>query len=172
MLFFNILTGTPIWVWILLIFLIARGINALSDREMEVKRLFLLPLIFLLLGGSDVINKLAFPSWGASSMLAGLMIGFSIGWLLWRVTPRLKIKEGTDLIIRPGTPLTLIFILISFVVKFALIVFLNVKPDLKYDFDFNLLFGLLSGVTDGVLWGGTLNLYITFRKNLNKPLHH
>ncbi|MBX4336537.1 DUF6622 family protein [Bartonella raoultii] len=164
---FNILTGTPLWAWILLIFLITRGISALKDREMKVNRLFLLPLIFLFLGASDVINKLAFQGWGAISMLAGLMIGIGVGWLLWRTTPRLKIKEGTDLIIRPGTPLTLIFILIAFFIKFTLIVFLKVEPDLKYAFDFNLLFGLLSGFTDGVLWGGTLNLYRTFRKNPN-----
>lgn len=44
---FNILTGTPLWVWILLIFLIAWGIIALKDREMGVYRLFLLPLVFL-----------------------------------------------------------------------------------------------------------------------------
>lgn len=44
---FNILTGTPLWVWILLIFLITMGIGALKDREMGVNRLFLLPLIFL-----------------------------------------------------------------------------------------------------------------------------
>ncbi len=164
---FNILTGTPLWVWILLIFLITMGIGALKDREMGVNRLFLLPLIFLFLGGSDVINELAFPRWGAISMLAGLMIGVGVGWLLWRAAPRLKIKEGTDLIIRPGTPLPLIFILITFVIKFTLIVFLKVEPDLKYAFDFNLLFGLLSGFTGGVFWGGTLNLYITFRKNPN-----
>ncbi|WP_273719141.1 MULTISPECIES: DUF6622 family protein [Bartonella] len=164
---FNILTGPPLWVWILLIFLIARGIIALKDREMKVYRLFLLPLVFLFLGASDVINQLAFPRWGAIAMLGGLMIGVGVGWLLWRATARLKIKEGTDFIIRPGTPLTLIFILITFVIKFTLIVFLNVKPDLKYTFDFNLLFGLLSGFTDGVFWGGTLNLYIAFRKNPN-----
>lgn len=100
------------------------------------------------------------------------MIGVGVGWLLWRATPRLKIKEGTDLIIRPGTPLTLIFILIAFVIKFTLIVFLHVKPDLKHAFDFNLLFGLLNGFTAGVFWGGTLNLYRAFRKNLNESLYH
>ncbi|WP_246257343.1 hypothetical protein [Bartonella gabonensis] len=139
----------------------------MKDREIGVSRLFLLPLIFLFLGGSDVINKLVFPRWGAFSMLAGLIIGVGVGWLLWRATPRLKIKEGTDLIIRPGTPLTLIFILIAFVIKFTLIVFLKVEPDLKYAFNFNLLFGLLNGFTAGVFWGSTLNLYRTFRKNPN-----
>lgn len=157
----NILTGTPIWVWILLIFLIARGINALNDREMDVKRLFLLPLIFLFWAGSSVINELAFLRYGLVSMLVGLCIGGSVGWLLWRTGPRLKFKEGTDLIIRPGTPLTLIFILIAFVTKFTLIFFLNVEPALKYSFDFQLIFGLLSGIIDGVFWGGTLNLYLT-----------
>ena len=160
----NILAGTPVWVWILFVFLIARGVNALKDREMDVKRLFLLPLIFLFWGGSGVINELAFPHWGLASMLTGLIVGGGVGWLLWRTTPRLKIKEGTDLIIRPGTPLTLVFIVIAFVTKFFLILFLNVVPGLKYNFDFNILFGLLSGVIDGVFWGGTLNLYLTSRQ--------
>ncbi|EJF78237.1 hypothetical protein [Bartonella birtlesii] len=163
----NIMTGTPKWAWILLIFLIVRGIIALKDREVKVYRLFLLPLVFLFLGVSDVIKELAFPVWGAIAMFGGLMIGVGVGWLLWHAIPRLKIKQGTDLIILPGTPLTLTFILIAFVIKFILIVFLKVEPDLKYAFDFNLLFGLLSGLTDGVFWGGTLNLYITFRKNPN-----
>jgi len=111
-----------------------------------------------------VINELAFPHWGMVSMLAGLLIGGSVGWLLWRSGPRLRIKEGTDLIIRPGTPLTLIFIIVAFATKFALIFFLNVEPDLKYAFNFNLMFGLLSGIIDGVFWGGTLNLYFTPRQ--------
>ncbi|WP_240783034.1 hypothetical protein [Escherichia sp. E2562] len=97
-------------------------------------------------------------------MLAGLIIGGSVGWLLWRTTPRLKIKEGTNLIIRPGTPLTLIFIIIAFATKFTLIFFLNVEPDLKNVLNFNLVFGLLTGIIDGVFFGGTLNLYMTFRK--------
>jgi len=164
----NILTGTPVWVWILFVFLIARGANALSDREMEVKRLFLLPLVFLFWGGSGVINDLDFPHWGLVSMVVGLIIGCGVGWSLWRSGPRLKIKEGTDLIVRPGTPLTLIFIVIAFITKFTLIVFLNVEPGLRSSFDFNLVFGLLSGVIDGVFWGGTLNLYLTFRQNQNQ----
>jgi hypothetical protein len=164
MLLIGVIKGTPAWVWILFVFLMLRGIKALSDREMEVKRLFLLPLVFLFWGGYSVINELHFPLWGLASMLVGLIVGFGIGWIIWRSGPRLKQKVGTNLIVRAGTPLTLIFIIIAFGVKYILVAMLSIHSKLAISFDYNLIFGFLSGVIDGIFWGGTLNLYFTPRQ--------
>ncbi len=84
-----------------------------------------------------------------------------VGWVLWSTGPRLKVKEGTDLIIRPRSPLTLIFIIIAFATKFTLVVFRKVDPILKDALNFNLVFGLLTGIICGVFWGGMLNLSLT-----------
>lgn len=41
------LRDTPVWVWILLAFLIRRGFAALYDREMKIGRLFFSRYFFL-----------------------------------------------------------------------------------------------------------------------------
>lgn len=163
----NIFTHTPFWVWILLLFLILRGIKALSDREMTIQRLFLLPIIFLLWGGYGVIEEVDLPGFAILSMVVGLLLGAVVGWMMWCNTARLRQKTGTDLIIRPGSPLTLITILISFVIKFILVAILSINPDLRSSLDFNILFGLISGVIDGIFWGGTINLYLTSPINID-----
>lgn len=164
MLLLNIITETPIWVWILFVFLVTTGINGLSDREINVNYLFIMPLFFLIWGGINVIYDLAFPYRGLAAMLVGLMAGYATGWWLWRGGPQLKSKDGTNLIILPGTPWLIVFVVITFIIKYILILFLNIEPDLSFSLSFNLLFGVLNGLISGVLWGHTLNLYFTYRK--------
>ncbi|WP_339378785.1 DUF6622 family protein [Escherichia sp. E4385] len=45
------LRDTPVWVWILLAFLLRRGFAALYVREMTIRRLFFSPSAFSCLGG-------------------------------------------------------------------------------------------------------------------------
>ncbi|ENT5053542.1 hypothetical protein [Salmonella enterica] len=51
------LKDTPVWVWILLAFLLRRGFAALYDREMTTGRLFFLPVLFLVWGAYGVITE-------------------------------------------------------------------------------------------------------------------
>lgn len=164
MYFVNIIVGTPIWVWIVFVFLITKGASALNDREMEIKHLFIMPLFFLLWGGLSVVYDLAFSLRGLAAMLVGLLIGCGCGWCIWSRGPQLKSKEGSDLIIWPGTSWIMTFVMIAFIIKYALNVSLNIDPELRGSLYFNLIFGLLSGLISGVLWGRTLNLYFTFRQ--------
>ena len=160
----NVVTETPLWVWILFAFLITIGINALRDREMNIRGLFIMPLFFLLWGGISVIDELAFLFWGLVAMSVGLLLGYGTGWSLSRGGRQLKSKEGSHLIIWPGTPWVIIFVIITFITKYTLNVFLNIEPELKFSLWFNIVFGVLSGLISGVLWGRTLNLYFTYRQ--------
>ncbi|HEH9398149.1 TPA: hypothetical protein SIA35_000085 [Aeromonas sobria] len=164
MLLSNIITGTPIWVWGVFAVLVTTGVNALRDREMDIKGLFIMPLFFLLWGGTSVINELAFLFWGLAAMLVGLIAGYGAGWFFSSVRPQLKHKEGTNLIIWPGTPWVIVFVIITFFIKYTLNVFLNMEPGLRFSLWFNVIFGVLSGLISGVLWGRTLNLYLTYRQ--------
>ncbi|WP_429088561.1 DUF6622 family protein [Aeromonas allosaccharophila] len=160
----NVVTETPLWVWILFAFLITIGINALRDREMNIRGLFIMPLFFLLWGGISVIEELAFLFWGLVAMSVGLLLGYGAGWSLSRGGRQLKSKEGSHLIIWPGTPWIIIFVIITFITKYTLNAFLNIEPELKFSLWFNIVFGVLSGLISGVLWGRTLNLYLTYRQ--------
>lgn len=164
MLLLRIIADTPVWVWALFAFLIATGINALRDREMNIKGLFIMPLCFFLWGGISVINELAFLFRGLAAMLVGLMAGHWAGWSLSSGGRQLKSKEGSHLIVWPGTPWIIIFVIISFITKYALNVFLNIEPELRFSLWFNIIFGVLSGFISGLLWGRTLNLYLTYRQ--------
>ncbi|WP_350306280.1 DUF6622 family protein [Photorhabdus viridis] len=163
--FITIIKDTPIWVWILLVFLVIRGIKALSDREMSIGRIFLLPTVFLVWGIHSVLTETYFSNLSLVMMGIGLIFGTTIGWILWRSQPRLRKKTNSNLIIRSGTPLTLIVIMITFVSKFVMTALLSIYPILLHSLHYNLLFGLLSGFFDGIFWGGTLNLFISWCKN-------
>ncbi|PHM55257.1 DUF6622 family protein [Xenorhabdus sp. KK7.4] len=163
-----IIKDTPVWVWILFVFLVLRGIKALDDREMTVSRLFLLPIVFFIWAVYVVLHETVFQASALLALVVGILAGIAIGWKLWSTQPRLRQKPGSDLIIRSGTPLTLIFILIIFCVKFIISATAAIHPALTHSFSFNLLFGFASGLLDGVFWGGTLNLYIPYYKGRQK----
>ncbi|WP_074020449.1 DUF6622 family protein [Xenorhabdus thuongxuanensis] len=160
-----IIKGTPIWVWILLAFLIKRGINALYDREMRIDRLFFMPVLFLIWAVYSVLNETTFPNSAFLALIVGILVGGVIGWGLWRSQPRLRKGNENGLIIRSGTPLTLSLILTVFIVKFIISAIMSIHSNLLYSYNFNLLFGFICGLSDGVFWGGTLNLFIPYYKN-------
>ncbi|WP_416775830.1 DUF6622 family protein [Xenorhabdus budapestensis] len=163
-----VIKNTPIWVWLLFIFLVFRGIKALDNREMHPNRLFLLPILFFIWAVYSVLHETVFQVFALLSLIVGILAGIAIGWKLWNSQPRLRQKPESDLIIRQGTPLTLIVILIIFCVKFILSVTIAIYPPLMHFLSFNLLFGFASGLSDGIFWGGTLNLYIPYYKNKQK----
>ncbi|MDX7988751.1 hypothetical protein FE392_15680 [Xenorhabdus sp. 12] len=164
----SIIKDTPVWVWVLFVFLVLRGIKALSDREMRIERLFLLPMIFLIWGIYSVLTETYFSNESLMMFGIGLILGIAIGWLIWKSQPRLKSKPDSTLIIRPGTPLTLMLILVTFISKFIITSMLSIHPTLLHSLHYNQFFGLFSGILDGVFWGGTLNLFIPWYKDKNR----
>lgn len=161
---FTLVRHTPIWVWVLFLFLIKRGISALSDRQMSLRRLFLLPLLFLVWGIWSLRQEFHLSAASMSGMAAGLLIGTAVGWMLWRNQPRLQNAADKHQIIRPGTPLTLILIVIAFSVKYGLTAWLLMHPQLHQSATYSLQFGVITGVLDGLFWGGTLNLFLAWRR--------
>lgn len=161
---FGIISHTPFWVWILFIFLILRGYAALSAREMNISQLFILPLLFLIWGVWGLKEEFNFNVASLMGMSIGLAFGTLAGWQLWKNQPRLKNKPYSEKIIRAGTPLTLIFIIIAFASKYCLLVWLSLHPETHHATQFSALFGVMTGLVDGVFWGGTLNLFFAWRK--------
>ncbi|PHM73451.1 DUF6622 family protein [Xenorhabdus kozodoii] len=164
----GIIKGTPIWIWILFVFLINRGIRALYDREMRIERLFFMPILFLIWAVYSVLNETIFQNSAFIALIVGIVVGGGIGWGLWSNRPRLRKGNEDGSIIRSGTPLTLSLILIVFIVKFVISAMMNINSNLLYSFNFNLLFGFICGLSDGVFWGVTLNLFIPYYKNNKK----
>lgn len=154
------LRDTPVWVWILLAFLLRRGFAALYDREMTTGRLFFLPVLFLVWGAYGVITETALAGASLTMMAAGLLAGTALGYWLWRSLPPLRNSDSPGMIIRAGTPLTLGLIVITFCMKFILTSAIYLQPGLRSSASFCMWFGGVTGLVDGVFWGGTLRLFI------------
>ena len=156
----QLVKNTPIWVWVLLISLLCRGIIALFDREMRPGRIFLLPVLFLIWGIYSVVHETYCPSLSLIMMLAGTLVGAVAGWMMWWSQPPLRRSATPGLVVRSGTPLTLGIIIVAFSLKFILTSVPYLRPELGETRAFCIIFGLLTGFVDGIFWGGTLRLFV------------
>lgn len=151
---------TPVWVWILLAFLLRRGFVALYDREMTTGRLFFLPVLFLIWGGYGMITETERAGLSLSMMIAGILAGASLGYWMWRSQPPLRDSVSPGRVIRAGTPMTLGLIVVAFCTKFILTSAIYLQPELAASVSFCILMGGITGLIDGVFWGGTLRIFI------------
>lgn len=109
-------TGAPVWVWPLLVALIALGVSRLRDREMPAWRLLLLPAILI---GISVVTVLAGGPGLARlvAMAAGLAAGAVAGWASMRNVEVARLNDGRFLV--KGEYVSLIAILGIFASRFA-----------------------------------------------------
>lgn len=153
---FTILKHTPVWVWILFIFLIYRGVSALKKRTLSLWRLLVLPVLFFVWAVLSIWGELQSKGFGFAGFVLGLVVGGAVGWQLWR--NKGSYNTATGLFDRSGSAWTLVLVLFAFVFKFALSVNLHLNTSLATAPGFCLSFGSVSGLVDGIFWGGTINL--------------
>src|ERR1700678_3719319 len=110
---YQILVHTPIWVWLLLAFLVSRGVAALRPREVAPRRMLILPVVFLVWGLSGLIGSrglgvdlLIFPVAFAAGVYGGIALA-ALG-----TAPRLAPETGA--LEMPGSLIPLTLIVVSF----------------------------------------------------------
>ncbi|MDO6405698.1 DUF6622 family protein [Pantoea phytobeneficialis] len=169
MLVIAIIQHTPVWVWILFIYLLSRGIKALKTREVPVGKLFLIPVLFLLWAIHGVFTETHWTLAALGVMLAGLLSGCLLGAMLGRRNRPTTQSSQPGTIIRPGSVLPLIFMVVAFIAKYVLSVSVILQPALIDSLTFNLAHGLISGLTAGVFWGNMLVAFIPWYRSRIKP---
>ncbi|WP_373089840.1 DUF6622 family protein [Sneathiella sp.] len=152
----DIVSHTPVWVWVLFAFLLFQGLLAMRTRKTMLVRVFLLPVFFFAWGLYAILTEL--PGWpmalGAFALVIG--IGFLVGWTMASHFPATSYDRAARRVMRPGTPLTLILIIIAFGAKYALSVGIVVNPELSMTTGFSILYGTTSGLISGAFWGVTV----------------
>ncbi|MGK3124232.1 DUF6622 family protein [Candidatus Pantoea formicae] len=166
----DLIQHTPVWVWVLFIYLIFRGLKALHTREVAVQKLFYIPLLFLIWGLFGVFRETTWLAYTLLAMIAGVLVGGATGALLSRATAKPLASGNRDTITRPGSVLPLIFMLLAFVIKYTLSVAVVIHPELTASLQFNLLHGALSGLTIGIFWGSMLVYFIPWYHHRKKFL--
>ena len=143
----QILTHTPLYVWAILAFLVNRGVNAMRDRELEVRRLVIIPAVMLVLSLQDIDTKFglggwALAAWALTAAAAALLAGLS-------GSARIATGSAPGTVRVRGSRLPLVMMMAVFFTKYVASVTLAVAPQLHHDTLFAIAVCALFGVYNG-----------------------
>ncbi|MEJ2630837.1 MAG: hypothetical protein P8011_11495 [Acidihalobacter sp.] len=149
----EILRHTPTWVWLLLAFLLYRGLKAMVPRTMAPRRMLILPVVFFVWAVHGMLGELGALGYALTGFGVALVVGVLFGRYLGYRQAAPEYDPGHGVIRRPGSVVTLVLIVVAFVSKYTLSVYLAYRPELAVTVGYCGLYGALSGLTDGVFWG-------------------
>ncbi|WP_315074858.1 DUF6622 family protein [uncultured Clostridium sp.] len=153
----EVISGTPFYVWILLIFLLKRGLNSAKDGEVSFPKMFIVPLIFMVWGLEKLFTGFSYLNIAMIFYIIFMCFGLLISYFLYSRYRKLYIKD--DSLYKTGTYLPLIFVIVNFFVKYLLGVALSINPSLYSTLYFSTLYSLLCGFSVGLFIGGILQAY-------------
>ncbi|MED1629171.1 hypothetical protein ACFVV6_18235 [Bacillus mycoides] len=148
---------TPLWVWVLLFILIKRGIAISQERPINLSKMFLVPMIFMIWGLDKIITKFSYLGYCLISYTIFIFPGILIGYLLY-AKYQIFFKQET-VTFRKKCYLPLIIILFNFFVKYLLNVTLGVSSSFYNNISFNIIYSAISGLSVGLFFGG---IFYTF----------
>lgn len=146
---------TPWWVYVLFIYLVQRGISASKSQVISIKKLIILPVVFIALSIHTLVTAFHVNAAAILVWFASIITGSVIGWLLI-CRHQFKVDKKKLLILLPGSWMTLILILAIFVSKYYFGYQLGSDPALanQTNFEFSML--AISGVCTGLFVGRLL----------------
>lgn len=124
----GVLIHTPFWVYLILLFLISRGIKARRPATVALEKLAIIPAIFLLWDIYDllVFRKLTLAT--GSLWLVGLLSGAAMGYILIKRAAVARAAAPRS-IYREADYSALPFMMLAFAVKYVLGVMSAIAPD-------------------------------------------
>jgi hypothetical protein len=151
---FDVLSHTPVWVWVLLVFVLSRGFNALRLRELAAQRTLILPLVFLVWGVAGLIGSRGLGL-DALLFLVGFTLGAGIGAGIAALSPIPGLKPG-GVLVMPGSFVPLVLIVIVFPIKYALAVAIATAHAATEAVFYAAVSAAVGGLFAGLFWGRTL----------------
>ncbi len=112
----QVASGVPIWVWPLLVALIALGASRMREREMPVWRLLLLPAALVAVSMFSLVSGQASGT-QLSAAMAGVLAGLLAGW--WSMRSAAVVRLSGSRIRVKGELVSLVAILGIFATRFA-----------------------------------------------------
>lgn len=153
----DILAGTPAWVWVLLVFLVYRGIQASRPGVVQFWRLLILPVVFGIWGIYSVLTE--FTGWLGPAVLAA---AFAVGMWLGAIPARsvqVRADRQRGLIGLPGSWGTLVYVMVIFVAKYVLGATLDIHPPVAQQAWFVVVYAGIDGFLVGMFAGQLRELW-------------
>jgi hypothetical protein len=150
----HIVTHTPVYVWAILAFLVARGVIASRAREVAVRKLWIIPLVMLALSLQDIAAKFGA---GALPLAAWALGGGAATLLVLRFGPVRVAPGGQQGSVRvAGSWAPLALMMAVFCTKYAASVAVAIVPHLRQDSVFAAAVCILFGIFNGCFLGRLL----------------
>ncbi len=151
-----VLAGTPAWVWLVLAFLVFRGVRATLPRRVGLWTPVLLPAIMMLLSvGRGGVSNLAIVEivWLLATTV-GVVIGFALAG-----RTEISVEMGPPAMLRlPGEWKTLGLILSIFAVRYVSGTVIAIDPAIANAPEPSLIFAILRGLLAGIFLGRGVTL--------------
>lgn len=148
---FDILLGTPYWVWIVFSYLLWVGMQATKPSTIPLWRMSIIPLIFLSWSLSSIYARCI----ACEELLGFWIVALAIGAFLGRyLMSRLDFRIDADAMIHlPGSRSTLMLSMIFFIVKYGLGVTYALNPMMRSDLMVQTFDVMVSGLISGIFIG-------------------
>jgi len=126
----HIIAGTPIWVFALFLYLTWQGCRRLSPQVTTMRRVALVPAIFILWGLYGLFTRPLAAEQVAAVWLAAAAAGGGLGAL---TSPRrLEVDRWRGLIRQPGSLQPLLRLLLIFGGHYGLNIAMALRPDARH----------------------------------------
>ncbi len=152
----GIWTNAPVWVWPLLVLLVALGLLSMRTRTISIVPFYFLPFIGFL--SFRPIAGLAHQPANWITFLAAFALGAA---LFFGLQKRLKLDKTARRVTLKGEALTLITLMVIFWSNFASGVFDAVAPQAKQAILFSIVFSALIGLCAGSFLGRSFRVLLT-----------
>jgi hypothetical protein len=158
MFIYQVVSHTPLWVWILLAFLIWRGLNAMQPRQIAPSRALIIPVVFLVWGLSGLLGSHNVPL-DLGLFVVAAALGYVGGGALARLTATPGLATDTGMLAMPGSAIPLAMIVIDFVLKYSGTVAVAMASDPATQSEAAAAVAVIGGLFAGLFWGRTLGLF-------------
>ena len=159
----QILLHTPAWVWMILVFLIYRGLLASRDREVSRQQMCIVPAIFLWLSLDGIARNFGSQDGAIAAWLVGVISGIAIAWLSFDRQRMSLLADGKTVFIR-GSWKPMLLMLAIFLTKYATGILLTMQPTRAQDIGFVVAVCLLYGMCNGMFFAQLLGLFTLQRR--------
>jgi uncharacterized protein DUF6622 len=123
----GILSHTPLWAWVVLAVLVAFGIQGLRPRTVSVRRLLIVPAVFITWGIVSLVQRVAGEPALAGDWVAAALTGGAIGWFATRFDA-IRVDRASRNVELPGSILPLVRNLAIFLAKYVLTAAAAIAP--------------------------------------------
>jgi hypothetical protein len=122
----GVLTHTPLWVYLLLAYLVWQGILSLRPRNLSIWRLMIVPAVFIIMGLSRIALGSEDGLWPLLSWLTGAVLLARLGLT---TGPRLLVVDRTNArVTRAGSKLPLARNIVVFLLQYGVAVTAALDP--------------------------------------------